>query len=52
MVFVWTQQGAFVKEHRPAFLEGHAVLSTVHRRLPLIPFEAQLFRARTGVPTS
>jgi hypothetical protein len=28
------------------------VLSTVHRRFPVVPFEAKLFHARTSVPTS
>jgi len=28
------------------------VLSTVHRRFPIVPFEAKLFHARTSVPTS
>jgi hypothetical protein len=28
------------------------VLATVHRRLPLVPFEAKSFHARTSVSTS
>src|SRR5450759_1569569 len=52
MFLVWTHQGVFVEEHRPGFLEGYPVPSTVHRRLPLVPFEAKLFHPPTSVPTS
>lgn len=36
MVLVWTQQG---------FLERHAMLPTIHRRLAVVPFKAKLLHA-------
>jgi hypothetical protein len=51
VMVVRTQQGIFVQEHCPRFLEGHTVLSAVRSRLPLVPFEAKPTHACLSVPT-